>query len=145
MEDYSQRCGGNRLQDCKDWLKTTRLICDNPNIVEMCKDIENGLKEYPTNKGKKKNPSFLDIIQYEDKEKLLKRLHFLIDGKGGRDVGFVFVRAKFIDHFITRYPTEEEYESEFKLIGTWSGISNYFYKEEENKVLSSAYDIVIFK
>ena len=44
MEDYSQRCGGNRLQDCKDWLKTTRLICDNPNIVEMCKDIENGLK-----------------------------------------------------------------------------------------------------
>lgn len=145
MEDYSQRCGGNRLQDCKDWLKTTRLICDNPNIVEMCKDIENGLKEYPTNKGKKKNPSFLDIIQYEDKDKLLKKLHFLIDGKRGRDVGFVFVRAKHFDHLITRYPTEEEYKSEFELIGTWSAISNYFYKEEDNYVLARASDIVIFK
>lgn len=145
MEDYSQRCGGNRLHDCKDWLKTTRLICDTPNIVEMCKDIENGLKESPINKGEKKKPSFLDIIQHPDKSVFLQRLHSLIDGKGGRDVGLVFVRAKCLDHFITRYPKQKEYESEFELIGSWSGISNYFYKEEDDNVLLMASDIVIFR
>lgn len=95
--------------------------------------------------GEKKVTTFRDIIQYQDKEKLLERLHCLIDGKGGKDVGVVLVRAKYIDHYLTRYPYKKEFESEFKFVGSWSGISNYFYKESDNGVSASASSIVILK
>lgn len=93
---------------------------------------------------RKQKTSFKDIIQYKDKDKLIVRLHELIDGKGGKNVGVVLVRAKFIDKYLSRYPSQAEYQSVFKLIGTWQAISNYFYKEEDNNVLTSANDIVIF-
>lgn len=95
--------------------------------------------------GEKKVTTFRDIIQYQDKEKLLERLHCLIDGKGGKDVGVVLVRAKYIDNYLTRYPYKKEFESEFKFVGSWSGISNYFYKESDNGVSASASSIVILK
>lgn len=56
----------------------------------------------------------------------------------------LLVRAKYIDHFLIRYPTKDEFESVFKYQGTWNAISNYFYKEEDNNVLADASNIVIF-
>lgn len=86
--------------------------------------------------------SIRNIIQYEDKDKLLERLHKLIDGKGGADVGAVFLKAK-LDGYITRTPTQKEFRSEFELIGSWQGISNYFNENSEN-ALSKSNTITIF-
>ncbi len=93
-------------------------------------------------KKRKEEANFSDLLQYLDKEKLRKRLHDLIDGKAGAEVGCVLLNAyKF--HYITRRPTRAEFESEFKLIGSWSAISNYM-NEENNKALDRARNIVIF-
>ena len=61
----------------------------------------------------------------------MKRLHILIDGKKGKDIAVVFIRAK-IDGLITRYPTMSELNSEFKLAGTWQGIAKYFTEDYLN-------------
>lgn len=81
---------------------------------------------------------FRGLIQYEDKEKLLKRLHSLIDGNKGKRVGLVLNRAYF-DKLITAIPTQGEFKSEFELIGTWQGIYKYT-SQHENDIA----DIVIF-
>lgn len=67
---------------------------------------------------------FADLIQHEDKKLVLRRLHELIDGKRGKDVGTVLKKAT-IDQLLTRTPKENEYKSEFELIGTWRAISHY--------------------
>ncbi len=109
---------------------------NGPDVIETAK------KNIP-HKKERKERNFRDIIQYPDKEKLIKRLHELIDGKGGADVGSVLLRAKLIDHYLTRNPKRAEYESEFKLIGHWSEIHNYL---DENNInaLERANKIVIF-
>ena len=89
-----------------------------------------------------KSPSFVDVIQYKDKEKLLEKLHQLIDGKKGADVGAVLLKAR-LDNYITRNPTRKEFENEFELIGSWSAISNYMNDNNEN-ALDRANRIVIF-
>lgn len=86
--------------------------------------------------------SFRTIIQHEDPDKLLQRLHQLIDGKQGADVGSVFLRAKQMG-YITRNPTQKEYESEFMLNGSWSAIKNYMSDNNEN-ALDRANKIIIF-
>lgn len=85
---------------------------------------------------------FRDIIQYEDKEKLLKRLHELIDGHGGAEVGAVLLQC-LIRGYITRKPTQKEFISEFQLKGTWQGIFNYM-EEGNNNALDRARHIRIF-
>lgn len=90
----------------------------------------------------KQLPKFSDIIQYPDKDKLLERLHYLIDGKGGASVGAVLQKAK-MDGYLTRYPRREEFVSEFDLIGSWQGISNYF-NENKNTCLAKSADVIIF-
>lgn len=87
--------------------------------------------------------SFRNIIQYKDPEIFLKRLHGLIDGKKGADVGCVLLKAK-QENYITRNPTKDEYKSEFELIGSWSAITNYLSENNEN-ALERANRIVIFK
>lgn len=91
---------------------------------------------------KAKSISFSDIIQYDDKERLLKRLHVLIDGRRGADVGCVILRA-LQENYITRLPTQKEYESEFKRIGSWTAIHNYMNDKNLN-ALDRANKIVFF-
>lgn len=92
--------------------------------------------------GKPKEVSFSEIIQYSDKDKLLKRFHELIDGRGGSDVGCVFLRA-LQENLITRLPTQKEYESEFERNGSWSAIHNYMSDKNLN-ALDRANRIVFF-
>lgn len=89
----------------------------------------------------RRNRTFADLIQYEDKEKLLKRLHHLIDGHSGAEVGAVLLRAYSIDHYLTRCPTRAEYESEFELIGGWDAIRNFI--SRNNSKSSRANDVII--
>ena len=91
-------------------------------------------------KGKlKKQKTFRDIIQYEDKEKILKRLHQLIDGKKGKDVGVILFKCV-KEKVITRLPTQKEYETEFTLNGTWRNISLYM-KGDKQVVQDAAKNI----
>lgn len=89
-----------------------------------------------------KQRTFESIIQSADKEKLLKRLHYLIDNKGGAEAGAVMLKA-FIDGHLTQTPTREMYESEFTLIGTWQGVHNYM-SDNSAKALDKANKIIIF-
>lgn len=91
-----------------------------------------------------KSSKFSDIIQYPNKDELLKRLHKLIDGKRGAGVGAVLLNAWYINPYLTRRPTKTEFESEFELIGSWSAISNYMSENNQNAI-DLANKIVIFQ
>ena len=91
----------------------------------------------------KNSPSFRDLIQYEDTDALLKRLHVLIDGKGGAGVGSV-IRKAIDDGYLMDEPKKAEFESEFDLKGSWQAIHNYFHFEGDNNKLIKASRIVIF-
>jgi len=73
--------------------------------------------------------SFCNILQCEDKNAFMERLHSLIDGKSGKAVALVLYRAK-KEGYIVKYPTHKEYESEFGLItdGKWESIRKHFDK-----------------
>lgn len=98
---------------------------------------------FATKSTEKCKKSFSDIIQYPNKEKLLTRLHFLIDGKSGSDVGAVLLRAQ-VDGLLTRCPTKSEFISEFDLIGTWQAIHNYM-NVDNNNAFDKANKIRIFQ
>lgn len=85
----------------------------------------------------KHTKSIYDIIQCEDKEGFVKHLHILIDGKRGKDVAVVFIRAK-IDGLITRYPTKGELNSEFNWHGSWQSIDKVLQRDWDNGVLDAA-------
>ncbi len=110
--------------ECKKYIKTKKI----------------------TTKGKKKTkrePRLTDIFLVSDKEKLLKRLHELIDGKGGADVGSVFYRALVIENLISRKPTRAEFCQEFQLIGSWTAIHNYMNENDEKAIVRAA-NVIIF-
>ena len=112
------------------------------DLCRVISECENFLPPKKTKKEKKVS-NFRDIIQYQDKERLIKRLHELIDGKSGADVGSVLLNAIHISHYLTRNPTKAEYESEFDLIGSWTAIHNYL-DENDLNALDRANKIVIF-
>lgn len=147
---YSQNTGvsPDKWVDCLLQYSNVAKGYDKSLVIDPSNErfMRDWAKEYkPTSKAAiKSKATFKDIIQYPDKDNLLERLHFLIDGKKGKSIGIVLVRAKYIDHFLIRYPTKDEFESVFKYQGTWNAISNYFYKEEDNNVLADASNIVIF-
>ncbi|MBR6601793.1 MAG: hypothetical protein IKK87_08130 [Bacteroidaceae bacterium] len=85
---------------------------------------------------------FHTIIQHEEPEKLIKRLHQLIDGRKGADVGCVLLKC-FQDGHLTRKPKQKEFESEFTLIGGWKAIHNYMNENDEN-ALDRANKIIVF-
>ena len=91
---------------------------------------------------KTRDKTFSDLIQYQDKDALLKRLHFLIDGKSGADVGAVLLKAQ-QQGYLTECPTKAEYESEFSLVGSWQAIHNYMNPGNSN-ALVKANKIIIF-
>lgn len=113
------------------------------DFCRIMSECEKYLQPKKTKK-KKKESNFRDIIQYPDKERLLKRLHELIDGKKGADVGSVLFKAT-EDKLLTRVPYQAEYESEFTLIGYWSAIHNYMvFDPNDNNKLTRAFNIKIF-
>lgn len=91
----------------------------------------------------KRAKKFSDLIQHPQKDELLKRLHFLIDGKRGAAVGAVLLKAQ-QKGYLTECPTQEEYESEFVLVGTWQAIHNYMNPGNSN-ALVKANKIIIFQ
>jgi hypothetical protein len=102
-------------------------------ILNDSKPLE--LKDNENKPRRRKN--ILDIIQCEDKEGLVRRLHILIDGKQGKDIAVVFIRAK-IDGLITRYPTKGELDSEFEWQGTWQSIDKVLQRDWDNGILDAA-------
>lgn len=129
------------------WLNNTILILNGnyPVIKEWCEEYKTWINQYykDLSDGHGVNRCFRNIIQYENKEKLLKRLHSLIDGKWGADVGSVLLSAR-LNNYLTRNPTQAEFKSEFELIGTWSAITNYMNDNNQN-ALDRANKIVIFE
>lgn len=93
----------------------------------------------PMPQSAKSTKSIYDIIQCEDKEGLVKRLHTLIDGKRGKDIAVVFILAK-TDGLITRFPTKMMLTSEFNIRGSWTAIAKYMNEDalNDDKILGDA-------
>ena len=85
---------------------------------------------------------FHDIVQHEEPDKLVERLHQLIDGRKGADVGSVLLKC-LLDGHLSRKPNQKEYKSEFILVGGWTAIHNYMDDNNEN-ALDRANKIIIF-
>ena len=122
-------------------------IHDNENVVfntvERSKgNAVAGASTEPGTKAQEAGPSFHSIIQYEDADMLLRRLHQLIDGRRGADVGSVLFKC-LIEGLISRRPTRKEFETEFQLLGSWTSIHKYM---DDNNVnaLDRANKIIIF-
>ena len=134
-----------RLQSLVESLtRTYGLNNDTDFISKLMRKTPDAsvLNEKKSIVNKTNTSDFSNIIQYEDKERLLKRFHDLVDDKKGADVGCVFLKA-LIEKYITRLPKQKEYESEFVLIGSWSAIHNYM-DENSLNALERARKIVIF-
>lgn len=86
--------------------------------------------------------AFARIVQHENPKMLMARLHQLIDGRKGADVGCVLLKCC-QEGYLIRRPTQREYESEFILHGGWSAIHNYMSDNNIN-ALDRANQIVIF-
>ena len=73
--------------------------------------------------------SFASII-VKNNEKTLKKLHQLIDGHKGKDIGVVLAAAAYKYHVLLRTPTEAEFRKEFPNIQkcSWRSISVWLKK-----------------
>lgn len=123
-----------KLKKENDNLK--KVIEEKDNYIEYLHKIleENGIplsringKQVfiPHNKPKKKKITFRQLIQGDNAEDTIQRLHKCIDNKGGKDVAAVLLRAK-ADSLISRLPKEKEFMPEFPDITTkWRAISTY--------------------
>lgn len=79
----------------------------------------------PSSNGGKPEKTFRSLLQTNDVDGTLKKLHSKIDGRGGKDVAMVFLRAK-SDALISRLPSKKEFYSEFpNATGAWRSISHY--------------------
>ena len=86
--------------------------------------------------------AFYDIVQHPEPKALVDRLHQLIDGCKGADVGCVLLKA-FLDGHLSRRPTQMEFKSEFALMGAWTAVHNYM-NDNSEKALDRANKITIF-
>lgn len=124
--------------------KIEEKALDLIRVYDECKKYIKTKKTQTKGKKKtKREPRLTDIFLVSDKEKLLKRLHELIDGKGGADVGSVFYRALVIENLISRKPTRAEFCQEFQLIGSWTAIHNYMNENDEKAIVRAA-NVIIF-
>jgi len=120
-KSVEELCSRNRLLNTLPILESISKILGS---IDSCT-----VQESPF--ANKKIKQFRDSIQYEDKQHVLNRLHFLIDGKGGKEVGIVLAKA-YHDKLITKIPSQKEFETEFTLNGSWRCISNYTKFEFDN-------------
>ena len=86
--------------------------------------------------------NFRKLVQYPDADRLMMRLHQLIDGRYGADVGSVLLRCV-QENLLSRNPTKAEFCAEFHLVGSWQSIHKYM-DENNLNALSKANRIVIF-
>lgn len=126
-----------------DLFKHTKVSVTPPTPATEDITINNTQAEQKTTEKEYRKSLFCNIIQYEDPQALLKRLHQLIDGKKGADVGCVFLRCKQVG-YITRRPTQREFKSEFELKGTWQAIHKYMSEDDVN-ALDRANKVIIFE
>lgn len=87
--------------------------------------------------------SFRNLVQHPEPERLMRRLHQLIDGRSGAAVGSVLMKC-IQENWLSRNPTRAEFCGEFALAGTWSAIHNYLDENNEN-ALAKANKVVIFE
>lgn len=74
-----------------------------------------------------KKYTFRELMQGDDIDEKLEKLHKLIDGKGGKAVAMVLEDA-WKKKILTRLPNENEFMTEFKLCTTWRAVSLYLPK-----------------
>ena len=125
----------NKVEEARKWQEAYYQEHNkNEYLVNLLKqngitvpDFSKGIPSLiikTNNKGKKKK-TFIPLLQTNDVDGTLKKLHSKIDGHGGKDVAMVLRRAK-EDTIITRFPTETEFKSEFtETTGEWRSISYY--------------------
>ena len=90
----------------------------------------------------KKDTYFRQLVQHPDPDKLMERLHALIDRRKGAAVGSVLLKCVQLN-YLSKAPTQAEFCSEFQLTGTWSAIHNYM-DTNSTKALARANGIIIF-
>lgn len=136
------------------WLKALLTLTVNeqsggdPNINNLLKaklKLFNQNVKHLQEMEKKKHstPKFLHLILHPEPKKLLRRLHRLINGKSGAEVGAVLLRAQ-QKGYLSKVPTQAEFESEFTLNGGWNAIHNYM-NDNNEKALAKANKIIIFE
>lgn len=107
--------------------------------------LKRKLEPQQKSKGKKQVTNFKCFVQStngKSRDDILKRLHELIDGKSGADVGVVLYKA-YKEKYLTKRPSQSIFETEFKLIGSWKAISAYM-RDSNSNIASKAADIDIF-
>lgn len=129
--------------DTLDLFKHTIVSATPPTPNTEDTPINNTQTEQKTTEEENRKSLFCNVIQYKDPQALLERLHQLIDGKKGADVGCVLLKCK-QDGYITRRPTKGEFKSEFELNGTWAAIHNYMGDGNLN-ALDRANKVIIFE
>ena len=136
------------------WLKALLTLTVNeqsggdPNINNLLKAklklfSQKVKQKQEVEKKKHSVPIFLHLILHPEPKKLLRRLHQLIDGKSGAEVGAVLMRAQQKGYLI-KVPTQAEFRSEFALVGKWNAIHNYM-NDNNEKALAKANKIIIFE
>lgn len=76
-------------------------------------------------KKKKPQTTFRDLIQTSDPDATLQMLHQRIDGKGGKLVAMILLKAREMK-MIFSMPTEKQFRTEFtNITSTWHSISHY--------------------
>ena len=136
------------------WLKALLTLTVNeqsggdPNINNLLKAklklfSQKVKQKQEVEKKKHSVPIFLHLILHPEPKKLLKRLHQLIDEKSGAEVGAVLLRAQ-QKGYLSKVPTQAEFESEFTLNGGWNAIHNYM-NDNNQKALAKANKIIIFE
>ena len=134
-------------------IKSGAVVDSEACKKEEANDIES--QKFCKTEKSKISHSFRDLIQYEDPDALLKRLHFLIDGKKRpMDIGLVICNAVHCMNYLKREPGQKEFCVEFPDAGKWTSIRKYFHmyddpedkeKEKHDQDLSErASQIVIF-
>ena len=89
-----------------------------------------------------KDTYFRQLVQHPESDRLMQRLHDLIDGRKGAAVGSVLLKCVQLN-YLSKAPTQAEFCSEFQLTGTWSAIHNYM-DTNSIKALARANAIIIF-
>ncbi|MBO5172967.1 MAG: hypothetical protein IJC23_04410 [Bacteroidaceae bacterium] len=105
-----------------------QLAALNKQVTELKMAVQQVSRQHKGEENKqrpeKAAPEFSHLIQHEQAEKLLARLHQLIDGCRGADVGSVLLHCV-QKNYLTRRPTRKEFMSEFELLGSWASIHKY--------------------
>lgn len=122
----------NEIELLKDALKEKdkqiaflqKLLRDNGIAIPQGQQTEQSAAPQPSPKPKRL-PSFRDLIQTPDPDATLLMLHQRIDGKGGKDVAMILLKA-LEEKMIYKLPSKKVFFSEFESVTTsWNAISYY--------------------